>query len=155
MPPRRYDEIGPFSATFLVEVDGHPVGEFAEVSGLELTVDTSDEYEEGGQNGYVHKLPGRISWPNLVLKRGVTENHELLDWVMRSSGEGFAAGGNRVERTTAAVTLVAPDGTRLRAWEFEDAFPVRWSGPNLSAGSADPAIEELEIAHHGFRARDV
>lgn len=154
MPRSDYLSHGPFTATFLVEIDGREVGEFAEASGLELTVETVT-YEEGGQNGYAHQLPGRMTWPNLVLRRGITENRALLDWVMRSSGEGFAAEGNKVTRSTAAVTLVGADGTRLRAWEFDGAFPVRWSGPNLSASSDDVAVEELEIAHHGFRAREV
>ncbi|MDC3332360.1 phage tail protein, partial [Ilumatobacter sp.] len=35
------------------------------------------------------------------------------------------------------------------------AFPVKWTGPSFSASSTDMAEEQLEIAHHGFRARDV
>ena len=34
--------------------------------GLELNVET-EQYEEGGENGFVHKFPGRMSWPNITL----------------------------------------------------------------------------------------
>ena len=111
--------------------------------------------EEGGENNFTHKLPGRMSWPNIVLKRGVTQNDTLLKWLNKSSGEQFAAAGNKLNRSTAAITLLGPSGTRLRAWEFFGAFPVKWRGPNFAASSSDMAVEELEIAHHGFRVANL
>ena len=47
--------------------------------GLAVEVEVK-EYNEGGINDYVHKLPTRIKYPNLVLKRGVTYEDALLDW---------------------------------------------------------------------------
>ena len=41
----------------------------------------------------------------------------------------------------------------MRSWAFTDAFPVKWTGPALNAGSNDVATETLEIAHHGFGGR--
>ena len=141
------------SATFLFEIDGLEIGRFMEVSGLEVSIET-EEISEGGQNGFVHKLPGRMSWPNITLKRGITQNDALLTWLHEVSGEQFAAAGNRLTRKGAAITLLGPGGERLRAWEFEDAFPVKWTGPSFAVTSTDMAVEELEITHHGFRARD-
>jgi phage tail-like protein len=143
-----YDESAT-TATFLVEVDGEPVGRFIEAQGLEISV-AVEEHEEGGENGFVHKLPGRMSWPNLVLKRGVTETNGLIDWVNQSSGSGFAGAENKLTRATMAISLVSSGGTVLRSWNFEGAFPVKWSGPNFAVSEDELAIEELEIAHHGF-----
>ena len=140
------------TATFLFEVDGLTIGKFMEISGLEVEVGV-ESIEEGGENGFVHRLPGRMTWPNITLKRGVTETDNLLNWLNKSSGEQFTSAGNKLTRSTAAVTLIGPKGKRLRAWEFVDAFPVKWHGPEFSAGSAGPATETLEIAHHGFRAK--
>lgn len=141
----------PYAGRFLFEVDGVEIGTFTEVSGLELDVGV-EEVEEGGQNHFVHKLPGRMTWPNLVLKRGMTKGDELFAWVQESSGDGFAGQGSKLERKSAAVTLVTETGDRLRAWEVTGAFPVRWRGPSFVATSNDLASEELEIAHHGFRS---
>ncbi len=80
-----------------------------EVSGLEVNVSVED-LEEGGENSYVHKLPGRMTWPNITLKRGITQNDTLLTWLNKSSGEQFAANGNKLTRSTAAITLVGPCG---------------------------------------------
>ena len=142
------------AATFLFEVDDIEIGRFMEVSGLQVDVEV-EEVQEGGENNYVHKLPGRMTWPNIVLKRGVTQNDSLLTWLNKSSGEGFSAGGNKLARKSGAITLIAADGTRLRAWNIDGAFPVKWTGPSFAVTSTDAAVEELEIAHHGFRARDL
>jgi phage tail-like protein len=142
------------SSTFLFEVDGLEIGHFKEVSGLEVEISV-ESIEEGGENGFVHRLPGRMSWPNISLKRGITQTDNLLDWLNKSSGEKFASAGNKLTRSTAAITLLGPAGKRLRAWEFVDAFPVKWKGPEFAADSTSDAAEQLEIAHHGFRAKNL
>ena len=154
MPNDNFDNERVTAATFLFEVDGVEIGRFMEVGGLEVTVGV-EELEEGGENNYVHKLPGRMTWPNITLKRGITQNDTLLSWLNKSSGEQFAASGNKLERSTAAITLLGPSAQRLRAWEFDGAFPVKWKGPNFAVSSNDMATEELEITHHGFRAKAI
>jgi phage tail-like protein len=143
----------PVADRFLFELDGVEIGVFRSVTGLEVTVQF-DEFREGGQNGYVHKVPGRMSWPNLVFRRGITESNAVFDWLAKSSGEQFAAGGNKVTRSTGAVVAIGLDGARLRSWEFIDVFPVRWKGPEFSVDQQIPLEEELEVAHHGFRSSD-
>jgi phage tail-like protein len=139
------------TASFLFEVDGVTIGSFMEVSGLEVSVETEDVVE-GGQNSFVHKLPGRMTWPNITLKSGITRQDALLSWLNESSGEQFTANGNRVNRKSAAITLLDRTGARIISWNFVDAFPVKWTGPSFAAESADAPTEQLEIAHHGFRA---
>ena len=142
-------EAGGTTATFLVVVDGQEVGRFSEVTGLQVEVEM-ETYSEGGVNGYVHHLPGRMTWPNLVLKRGITHEDNLIAWFNRATGENFASKG-AVERTTMAITLINNKGEYLRSWAVEEAVPVRWTGPTFAASSDDVAVEELEVAHHGFR----
>lgn len=142
----------PTASRFLFELDGVEIGIFREITGLQVTV-AVEEFREGGQNGFSHRVPGRMTWPNVVFKRGVTQSNALFDWLNKSSGEGFAAASNKLTRSTGAITAVAGDGTRLRAWELIDVFPVRWKGPDFAVESRDPLEEELEITHHGFRAK--
>lgn len=149
-----FDNQGVTSATFLVEVDGVEIGRFMEITGLQVDVEV-ETIAEGGENSFQHKLPGRMVWPNLVLKRGVTQNDSLLAWLNKSSGEQFAANGNALTRSTAAVTLMSSTGSRIRAWDVDGAFPVKWRGPTFATSSSDMAVEELEIAHHGFRAKNL
>jgi phage tail-like protein len=142
----------PVATHFLFEVDGVEIGMFSQVQGLTVMVGTH-EIREGGQNGFVRKVPGRMTWPNLVFRRGVTKSDNLFAWISKSSGEGFAANKNSLQRVTGAVTALGAGGVRLRAWEFMEVFPVRWQGPEFATGSQSPLEEELEVAHHGFRAQ--
>ena len=141
----------PIANRFLFELDGVELGVFKEVTGLNVSVQTQ-EIREGGQNGYAHQVPGRMTWPNLVFRRGVTDSNALFDWFAKTSGEGFSANQNKLTKSTGAVTVIDAGGNRLRSWEFIDVFPVRWRGPDFSVESADPLEEELEVTHHGFRA---
>lgn len=135
----------------MIEVDGQEIGTFREVSGLSVQVQV-ESIPEGGENGYVHKVPGRMDWPNLVLKRGLTKSDNLFKWFSKTSGDGFAAAKSKLGRSTAAVVQLDQAGTRIRSWSVVEAFPVKWSGPSFSADSSDLAVEELEITHHGFTA---
>jgi len=139
------------SGRFLLEVDGVEIGTFREVQGLRLDVDVV-EHVEGGQNGYVHQLPGVMRWPHLVFTRGMVQSDALFGWVQKSSGQGFAGNGDTLTRATGAVTVVDDRGNRMRSWELDGVFAVSWTGPSLSADSDAPLTESLEVAHHGFRA---
>jgi len=126
---------------FTVELPGVQIGRFKEVSGLTAQVDVK-EYAEGGMNYFVHKLPGRIKWGPLTLKRGVTHHDALIQW--------FWAARTKMRPIDMVVTLKGPGGEDVRRWAFAGAFPVKWTGPNLSASSNQIATETLEIAHSGL-----
>jgi phage tail-like protein len=126
---------------FKIDVGGRPIGAFTECSGLSAEWDIL-EYQEGGENRYVHKLRTRLKYPNLVLKRGVTYEDALLKWFFER--EDFK------QRKTVKVTLLGDDGKEVRSWAFAGAFPVKWQGPSLNAKSTNVATETLEIAHQGL-----
>jgi phage tail-like protein len=150
MLTQRHD---PF-ATYQFEVDlnlGDAIGHFGEVSGLELSV-KFDEVREGGANSYVHKLPTRIEYGNLTLRRGVTTSKTFLRWCMnmgsRDTAERRPVTIKLVRRSKATVAGAPPDV--ILQWVFQKAFPVKWSGPSLKAGDNSVAIESLELAHDGL-----
>ena len=126
---------------FLVKADDCTIGRFAHCHGLAAEYEI-EEYAEGGQNAFVHKLRGRMRYPNLVLSRGITHETGLMDWFMQTKSAG--------QRGNISVSLLGPDGSPVRKWGFEGAFPVRWEGPMLNARSHTAATETLEIAHRGF-----
>jgi phage tail-like protein len=130
---------------FLVKADDCTIGRFAHCQGLAAEYEI-EEYAEGGQNAFVHKLRGRMRHPNLVLSRGITHETGLMDWFLKTKKAG--------ERGSISVSLLGPDGSPVRKWGFEGAFPVRWEGPILNARSHTAATETLEIAHRGFVLTD-
>jgi phage tail-like protein len=138
-PGARIDHVG--ELCFVVDITGVAIGAFAECSGLQVDMDAA-EYPEGGENRYYHRFRGRAKHPNLILKRGVTNEAALVDWLLECQ--------EKTTRRSIKVSLCASDATVVRAWSFKDAFPVKWQGPTLNAGSSSVATETLEIAHHGF-----
>ncbi len=118
------------------------IGWFTECTGLVVEWEVMS-YDEGGLNEYSHKFRGRAKHQNLVLKRGVTYEPNLLAWFQQCK--------DHAERKDISVELLGPDGKTVRGWQFLAAFPVKWQGPALNASSNNPASETLEIAHHGFK----
>jgi hypothetical protein len=39
-------------------------------------------------------------------------------------------------------------------WNFADAYPVKWAGPELRASSNAVAVETVELAHRGISKPD-
>src|SRR5688500_19226659 len=100
-----------------------PTGYYTEVSGLTAEIETMS-YNEGGRNDRVHRLPTRMKHPNLVLKRGVTTIDSLEKW--------FAAAHAAPEQTSITLTMYDQELSRIRAWKFANAFPVKWTGPTFN-----------------------
>jgi phage tail-like protein len=121
------------------------VGVFRSLSGLEINFETL-EYSEGGNNDFVHHLPGRVQYPHLVLAWGMTSDQLLQEWFFRTHV--------KAERQDVILTLHRQKGditNDVRKFTFTDAYPVRWSGPALFSDTGDLWNETLEIAHSGLR----
>ena len=112
-----------------------------------------EELAEGGQNHYTHKLPGRMKWPNLVFKRGITDTDPFSSGSRAAPATASPRPATRSSRSTAGMMPCSTrPGKVVRKWCFVDAYPVKWTGPSLAASSRDVAVEELEVCHCGFRA---
>lgn len=129
--------VEPFkNCNFLVEIGGFTEAGFSECSGLESSVGVI-EYREGGDHA-VRKLPGLRKFGNITLKRGVTKSRELHDW-----HKNILDGQN--DRRNGSIILLDDARQEVVRWNFFNAFPARWVGPNLNAKGNDVAIETLEL----------
>ncbi len=125
---------------FILSVpDIDTIGQFSHCSGLEMSFEMY-EYAEGGNNDYVHKLPGRLIFPNLLLSRGLTNSDALLRWFTQT----------KTKAQTKQVTLTVKSGSNQRQFTFQDAFPVRWTGPTFDTNAPAMGTESLEVAHSGL-----
>lgn len=127
---------------FKVRIDGKDMGNWQKVDGLALEYDIK-EYEEGGENGYVHKLPGRVKFQNVKLIRPIDASSSTVSaWV--------ASLQVRMVPSTAHISVLDPSGTTVADWHLVGVYPVRWTGPSLDVNSNQWATETLELAHNGF-----
>lgn len=128
---------------FRVEIKGVEVGGFSEVSGLQVEIEV-EEYREGGMNEAIHKLAGPARYPvNLTLKRGLIDSAVLWQWQQE-----IVAG--KITRRNGSIVLLNSAGQEKWRWNFKDAYPVKWSGPDLRGASPEVALETLELAHRGL-----
>jgi phage tail-like protein len=110
---------------------------FTELSGLQVEMQTM-EYQEGGTNTFVHRLPGPLKVGNITLKHGLTKSNEFLKWCMN------------VERKNVTVVMYDVAGQPVVRWHFNRAYAVKWTGPSFTADSTAMAIETVEITHEGL-----
>ena len=128
--------------SFLIEIEGITVAGFSEVTGIQLEVET-EEYQEGGVNDYAHQLTKTARYPHLVLKRGMLDATVLCDW-QHEVAQGMVQTRN--------IHIVLLDEVRNEKWRWRclQAYPVRWTGPDLRASDSSAAIESLELVHKGL-----
>ncbi len=138
----------PYSAfNFIVEFDGIAVAAFSEVSGLSFEIEPI-EYRDGSDAvPTVRKLPGLVKYANVTLKRGITGDRGFWEWIIQTtSGE--------VERRTGSIVILNESRQPAARYLIKEAWPCRYAGPELSAGSSEVAIESIEICHEGLELVD-
>lgn len=134
----------PLGFHFKVEFSDFP-GEyqFQSVSGLSVDVDT-ENFAEGGENRFVHKLPVRTKYPNLVLKRGLVVDSDLIKWC-RDAVENFS-----FKPTNLVVKLLNEKHEPLLSWNVVHAWPVKLSMTDFNAEENKIAIETIELSYNYF-----
>lgn len=118
---------------------------FSEVSGLSLEIQTED-IQEGGNNGYTIRLPKPPRMKNLVLRRAMSAvAPDIISWA-RKAVENFD-----FEPRTVIVRIKDYEGNEVKAWNFENAYPVKLSISDFSASKNEVVIETMELAYRKFR----
>ena len=136
------------SLNFLVIIqgvldDGRSVrGAFAEVSGLDVEV-TPIEYRNGSEDITVRKIPGLKKFPNIVLKRGITGDLTLWEWIKTVLN-------GQMQRANGTIILLDDSRQEVMRWNFRRGWPCKLTGPVLKAKGNEIAIETLEICHEGL-----
>jgi len=138
------DRKDPFRGfNFKIEMDGVTKAGFQECSGLDASTDPVD-YREGQEKGNIaRKLTGLNKHANIVLKRGVTDDHSLWDWRKKVID-------GKTDRQHGSIVLCDEAGEEKVRWNFVEGWPTKWTGPSFNATNNAVAIETLEIVHEGL-----
>jgi phage tail-like protein len=119
---------------------------FSECDGLDLTMEVKT-IREGGNNGQQIRFPGGRTYGQVTLKRGMTSNFDLWDWVEQTLRRPKL-------RAQAEVVLLAPDGqTECVRFILDRCLPVKLKSPPLNAKDGMVAVEELQIAFESLRVK--
>ncbi|MCZ2111781.1 MAG: phage tail protein [Dehalococcoidia bacterium] len=133
---------------FALEIQGKVSGYFTEVSGIgsENEVIEQKVMESNGKGQAVRKIPGRLKWGDITLKRGITAEMDIWKW--RKEVED---GNIESARHDGAITMYDSMGTPVAQWTFDRAWPSKVTGPAPKADGNEVSVEEVVITHEGTR----
>lgn len=134
------------NARFRLELAGDPscAAIFEEFTGGHSESEVVERRADERGREVVHKLPGRLHWHDITLRRGDAEGLGLWAWRRRIEDGELAAG-----RVAARLLMLDARGEVVARWSIRDAWPARITGP--LTGARAWAIEELTIVHAGMR----
>ena len=131
---------------FMLQLEGKLAGYFTECSGIgsEHEIVEHKVVDEQGHE-IVRKIPGRLKWQDVSLKRGITSDLEIWTW-RQDAVEGKMSDA----RKNCTITMMSRDYAPVAVWHFHNAWPSKVTGPNLKADSNEFGVEELTIVHEGM-----
>lgn len=138
MPARRDPLIAP---RFVVKFGNKLTGSFRECTVVSAEHEVA-EYkfaDEKGNPGY-YAVPGRMKFGRITLKRGMTNDMGMWKW-RKEVEDGNVNGA----RTNGSILMCDQDGSPIAEFNFENAWPLKVTGPAPNANGNDLAIEEVEI----------
>jgi len=132
--------------TFHFSVDlgtGDPIG-FSEASGFDFTTEVA-EYASGDQQEYSNiKLPGRRTWGEVSLKKGIfSGDNAMYDWWNTTTM-------GTTERRNITISLLDEAHNPVLTWGIKNAWISKFQSASLKADSTEVAIESVTICHEGI-----
>ncbi|MHB1354889.1 MAG: phage tail protein [Anaerolineae bacterium] len=131
---------------YAIDIQGVVKGYFTECSGIgsEHEVIEHKVVTEAGRE-LVQKIPGRLKWENITLKRGITSSMDIWKW-----REQVVQGKVADARKNGTITMFDQELRPVAQWDFTNAWPVKVSGPTVKSDSNEFGVEELVITHEGL-----
>jgi phage tail-like protein len=132
---------------FGLELGGTLSGYFTEVSGIgsETEVVEHKVVDKDGRE-MVMKVPGRLKWTEITLKRGITKVMDVWDWrdkVVNGDTEGARKNGS--------IIMFDRSNKPIARWDFVRGWPSKVTGPTFKADSNEFGIEEMVLVHEGIK----
>jgi phage tail-like protein len=128
---------------FALDVQGVIKGYFTEVSGIGSETEVAEQKvvnEKGIQ--VILKVPGRLKWGDITLKRGLTSSMDLWKW--RQLVED---GKVKDARKNGSIIMFDQSLKPVAQWDFKNAWPSKITGPAPKSDSNELQVEEIVIVH--------
>lgn len=128
---------------FALDVQGVVKGYFTEVSGIGSESEIAEQKvvsEKGVQ--IVLKVPGRLKWGDVTLKRGLTSSLDLWKW-RKMIEDGDVKGA----RKNGSIIMFDQSLQPVAQWDFKNAWPSKITGPAPKSDGNEIQLEEMTIVH--------
>lgn len=137
---------------FLIEADQVSHAGFQKCS--ELSVEIANvQYFEGGSL-IPNKSPGRMTFSDVTLERGATQDKDLFNWfsdvVLTSSGIGLV---DYDYKRNLDIVQQDRDGATLRRWSLSEAWPTKFVAGEWDNESDENVIESVTLTYDWFELK--
>jgi phage tail-like protein len=134
------------AAYFYVKLDDLDTVAFREISGIasENEVIVQHQTTAEGKPVYV-KVPGRLTWQNLVLKKGIDSDMSLWTWRNTIITQGVDG-----QRKNGTIYVVDVQGKQKTTWSIVNAWPCNYIVGALVPNTNEMLLEEIHLAHEGI-----
>ncbi len=134
---------------FIIEADFVGHAGFQKCS--ELSVEVANvQYFEGGSL-IPNKSPGRLTFADVTLERGATQDRDLFDWfqdvAVTASGLGLV---DNAYKRNLDIVQQDRDGTTLRRWSLTGAWPVKFVAGEWDNEADENVIESVTLTFDFF-----
>ena len=116
---------------------------FQTVSGLSVEYDY-ENFKEGGENRFEHKLPVRTKYADLVLKRGMLKDSSVVRWCLAAFRD------REFKPSDISIILMNEQGDPLRTWNVAHAIPKKWLVSDFNANESSIVVETMELTYRYF-----
>ena len=132
---------------FGLEIEGKLGGYFTKVTGIGSESEVVEHKIVNPDTGetIIQKIPGRLSWTDITLSRGVTSNIDVWEW-----RQLVVDGKVEDARTNCSVIAYNQAGEEIARWNLENAWPSKVTGPEMDSSGQNLMVEEMTIVHEGI-----
>lgn len=116
---------------------------FQSVSGLTVEYDY-ENFKEGGENRFEHKLPVRTKYADMVLKRGMLTDSKVIEWFLEAFRD------RKFSPTDLNIILMNEKKGIVRTWKVAHAIPKKWLVSDFNASENSIVIETMELTYRYF-----
>jgi phage tail-like protein len=136
---------------FRVYWDGKLVAGVNKVGALKQTIETVD-YREGADPNVTRKSPGKVSFEDITLERGLTHDPEFENWAKRVWNiDGDAAMALKDFRKDIRIELLNEQGSVAKAYKVYRCWVKAFTAlPELDAKGNAVAIESITLVNEGW-----
>ena len=132
---------------FGLEIEGKLAGYFTTVGGIGSESEVVEHKIVNAATGetIIQKIPGRLTWTPVNLKRGVTSTIDIWTW-----RQEVVEGKVDSARTNCSIVAYNQGNEEIARWNFLNAWPSKVTGPDMDSASTNYMVEEMVIVHEGM-----
>jgi len=131
---------------FALELEGVLSGYFTECNGIGSENDVI-EHKVVDESGHevVKKIPGRLKWSDITLKRGITSSLDIWEW-----RQNVVEGRVSDARKNVSIQMLDREYTPVAVWHLQNCWPSKVTGPSMKSDSNEFGVEEVVLVHEGM-----